>query len=71
MFDTRKFLLAHWTGARDLLNYMKQRGVRNVKYHQLHKWFRRGSLPGKWLGQLVCLLHSDKGSAPDLRKFRK
>ena len=69
MFDTSRFLRAHWTDERTLVQFVAVYGVAPPKPKAVRKWYERRSIPAQWFATLLILLEFERGKPPSLREF--
>lgn len=70
MFDTRKFLRAHWADATQLHDWIKLYEPEPPKRPAVGKWFERQSIPSDWLATILVLLEIERGAPVSLIPYR-
>lgn len=69
MFDTAKFLRAHWSNERGLVQFVRVYGVPPPKRATARRWFERESIPAAWFATLLVLLELERGRPPSLKEY--
>ena len=66
-----KFLRAHWSDERKLVQFLVVYGVSPPKRMTARKWFDRESVPSDWFATLLMLLEIERGRPVSLIGFRR
>ena len=69
-FDHRRFLVDKWGDPDRLAAWLKGYGE-VVERATVNQWFRRGSVPSKWLSILTALLEVEAGKPVSTAEYIK
>jgi len=69
MFDMKKFLACEFQTTHNILHLMRAYEIEPPSPAAIDKWFQRGSVPGGWLPELLCIKEMERGNPVRMTEY--